>query len=270
MTAPGPIIKVYEKKHFNKVALIDADRIKHLVCYNIYQDLQMNYPREKSKTISYIEDRLESLFNTFSASSYLFCFSGKSYQTFRNEISFERKYKGNRTDNTYYEGKIDDMVFVIDYISKQYPTLIYKDLEADDVISMLQNENTFVFSNDKDLLQIPGYHYNEEEWDLIYISEEEAFRNLMVQLIKGDGTDNIQGLPGYGQVKSESFVTSSNPNTIHFKILNQYQKKYGFTKGIDVFCEMWMLVKLRMNRGSYFKEKYSGAFKLLETLTQNL
>lgn len=265
-TIPGPREVVLEKKHFDKIALIDADRYKHLVASTIGKELEMNIPRCNSRRIELIEERLSSIFSMYSAKGYIFCFSGKSYDTFRNHIGFERKYKGNRTDATPYEGKLDDMAYVVTYIQNQYPSLIFSDLEADDLVSMLQCEHTFVHSNDKDLNQIPGFHFDEDKYDLVQITEEQAFYNLCYQHIKGDSTDNIVGLFRYGDKKAKDIMDSVPLKQAPLRILQEYQKVHGLTNGTDMFCEMWMLVKLRKNRGEYFKSKYKQAFELLNQL----
>lgn len=264
-----PYQEVVERKHFNKIALIDADRLKYLVTYDIFRQMQEGYTRADIKINSVIESKLNAIFNSFSAKGYIFCFSGKSKETFRYQVGFEKEYKGNRNkvdDPYYYEGKIDDMYYVPEYIGKQYPMLIFKDLEADDIISMLQNENTFIYSNDKDLKQIPGNHFNEEKLDLEFISEEDAYMNLMIQLLKGDTTDNIQGLPKVGEKTALKLVQGISPKQVHFAIIHEYQKRFGLVKGLDAFVETWNLVKLRPKRGEYFMDKYKSAFSLLERL----
>ena len=45
-----------------------------------------------------------------------------------------------------------------------------------------------------------------------------------------------------------------------------YTDIYGLTEGIDRFTETWNLVKLRLNRGTYFKSKYQLAFDTLEMI----
>lgn len=268
--APTSSFDKIEKKHFDKVALIDADKMKHLVAYDVGNDLKNNLTREPNKLAGYIETRIGEYFNQFSAKGYIFCFSGKSYDTFRNHIAFDKEYKGNRKDDpSYYEGKIDDMSEVVKVVMKSYPTLIFYDLEADDVISMLQNEDTFVVSNDKDLKQIPGLHYCFDRKELITITEQQAFESLCYQLVVGDSTDNISGLKGYGPKKAQDLISSVPVKQVINRILFEYQKVFGITNGTDAFTETWNLVKLRTSRGDYLKKKYQDAFNLLELIIQN-
>ena len=106
---------------------------------------------------------LERIFSAFNCSGSIFCFSGVSSNTFRVSFSFEKKYKGNRKYIKNYEDEEKDKMEVIEYIKKRYPTLLFKDLEADDVISMLQDEDTFVYSRDKDLISI-WINERTKEW----------------------------------------------------------------------------------------------------------
>lgn len=267
MTVPGrPVI---ERKHFNKIALIDADKLKHLVCYEVYKLMKQNYPREEININYLIDDQLNRIHNMFSAKAMVFCFSGKSYNTFRYSAAVEKEYKGNRkveNDTTYYDCKSDDMKLIVSYIMQTNIGLIFSDLEADDLLSMLQSDDTFIFSNDKDLNQIPGLHFDPGKLDLFEISEEQALHNLCYQLITGDSVDNIAGISGLGAVAANKILSEVEIKSALSRVFYEYQKKYGIVAGADAFVEMWTLVKLRMNRGKYFREKYAKAFNLINQL----
>lgn len=270
MFAPKSHYAPVVKKHFDKVALIDADKMKHLVAYDVSCDLKNNMPRCPNRLSMFIEEQLAAIFNSFSAKGYIFCFSGKSTNTFRSYIAFEKEYKGTRKDDpSYYEGKIEDMAETVRVVMNSHPSLIFSDLEADDIVSFLQTPDTFVYSNDKDLDQIHGLHYDFDKRDLVSITEEEAFRNLCYQLIIGDTTDCIPGLKGYGPVKAKKIMDETLTKQLINRILREYQTVLGITAGTDSFVENWNLVKLRLNRGLHFKQKYQSAFNLLEMILTN-
>lgn len=270
MFAPKSAYVTPKKKHINKIALIDADKYKHLVAYDVANDLKNNNPRSNHRLEFFIEERIAEIFNMFSADGYLFCFSGKSYNTFRAHVAFDREYKGNRKDDpSYYEGKVEDMTKFVQVVQERYPTLLFSNLEADDLLCFLQDDDTFIVSNDKDLKQIPGLHYDFHTRDVVKISEEEAFRSLCYQMIVGDSTDCIAGLKGYGPKKAKKIIDETPIKNVLNKVLVEYQMVYGITNGIDAFTETWNLVKLRPKRGDHFLEKHAEAFQLLEAIKQS-
>lgn len=270
MFAPKNAFPVQKKLHFDKVALIDADKMKHLVAYDVSCDLMNNKPRTPDRLSFFIEERLAAIFNSFSARGYIFCFSGKSSNTFRYHVGFEKEYKGTRKDDpSFYEGKIEDMAEVVSVVMKTHPTLIFNNLEADDIICFLQSEETFVYSNDKDLKQIPGLHFDFNKKDLITITEEEAFRSLCYQMLVGDSTDCIVGLRGCGPKKAEKIMSEVGIKQLLNRILIEYQTQLGLTHGTDAFVETWNLVKLRPSRGTHFLKKYESAKNLLEIILLN-
>jgi DNA polymerase-1 len=86
-------------------------------------------------------------------------------------------------------------------------------LEADDAMSIHQDKvggTTTICSLDKDMLQVPGKHF---QWAIGTLSwsrpdnfveqtELEGLRLFYEQCIKGDSSDNVKGIPGLGEVKA--------------------------------------------------------------------
>lgn len=252
----------------NKIGLIDADFIKYLVINEIatakknkeevlFKDAVATY------TQKVIDSRIETQINSIGN---IFCFSGISNDNFRSKVSFEKKYKGSRGGNELYYGVEDDKMSVIKYIKDRYPTLIFADLEADDILSMLHCEDTFIYSEDKDLLQLAGTHYDIKEKCFTERTQKEAFRFLMFQMIEGDTVDNIVGLKSYGTIKSNELLTNLKGSKMVQTVLNEFMEVHGIVNGIDCFVEAWNLLKLRGNRGQYFLSKYKLAFDTLEML----
>ena len=86
-------------------------------------------------------------------------------------------------------------------------------MEADDLVSIWagecrdSNRDYTVAGIDKDLLQIPGTHYNFVKKDPPrYVDADEANRLLMMQCLTGDTADNIKGLKGIGPKKAEKIL----------------------------------------------------------------
>ena len=268
-----------EKVITNKIALIDADKYKHLVAYRMYQRLMDEGELHNTVLLNEtIDDYLSrDIFNAFEADTYIFCFSAPACNVFRHAVAQEKQYKGNRLgkkDPYFYTNKWDDMAYVFEYINSRYETLFFDDLEADDILSMVQNEHTFIYSNDKDLKQVPGWHWDEERNKLIHISEEEGLRSLSLQLLKGDATDNIPGLKGFGDVALEHFkkriiVEDLNSDDILKAVIDHFVEKNGVLKGYDTFVEMWSLLSMKIDRGTYLKEKYAKGYYTIEALCKS-
>lgn len=113
---------------------------------------------------------------------------------FRHDLATIKEYKGNRKDQerpVYYEE-------VRDFLCQRYGALVYESIEADDALAMCQKEDTCIVSIDKDLLQVPGKHYNWVTGTKALITPEVGLKKLYMQVLTGDGTDNIPGIRGIG------------------------------------------------------------------------
>ncbi len=254
----------------DKIALIDADYIKYFVCNAIKKDLErkLAYVYE-DPAIKYTKFYVNNILKSFDCPGFIFCFSGSAGNTFRNVVSFEKKYKGQRVYTPLYDGELTDKSTCIHYIKERYPTLLYKDLEADDLLSMLQDSETFVYSMDKDLIQVPGTHYDIRAGSFYEITNDQALKFFMTQMLKGDDVDNILGLRGYGEVKSRDLLTNYNSKDSVIRVLQQYILENGYINGVDMFVESWNLLRLRGNRGTYFLSNYQGAFDVLKMIKLN-
>lgn len=124
---------------------------------------------------------------------------------YRNDLWISKKYKGNR-------GKKPKRFKAIrEWFIAEYNPIIADGCETDDTVSIMcwkgykeavkqQSKDacsTVLISIDKDLDQVPSYHFNysNHEANPIWISPSEAYKCFWTQMIKGDSTDNIRGLP---------------------------------------------------------------------------
>lgn len=258
----------------DKVSLIDADRWKHLSTIKMFEYISEGKPHSKEMLHSIIDDYLsKDIFKLFKAKAYVFCFSAPRANTFRNGLAQEKKYKGNRDgveDKQYYPEKYDDMAEVYKYIRFKYTTLLYNDIEADDLLSMLQDpEKTFIYSHDKDLKQVEGFHYNMKSHRLEYTSEEEGLRLLIRQVLRGDAADNFGGLKGFGKKALEIFdaeTAGQSSEYLLFLTIRKFIDKFGVTNGMDTFMEMFSIASMKRPRGAYLLEKYQSAFSTVKGL----
>lgn len=256
------------------VALIDADYFKYLVASYVEKRLQGGYRHSNYLVHEAIDYYLErEVFGNYKAKHYLFLFSAPSKNVFRNHIAQEKEYKGNRknkTDRNYYDQKYDDMKEVYTYINSRYQVLAYEDLEADDLLSMMQVPNkTFIHSIDKDLKQVPGFHFNLKTRFLEETTKEQGFDLLIGQVALGDTIDNIPGLYRFGETALDKLKSKHTGQALLFNIINEFQSKMGMLEGLDAFVEMYGLVAMKIKRGKFFQEKYKEAFSIINELTKD-
>lgn len=116
------------------------------------------------------------------------------------------KYKTNRT-----EPEPPFLKSCINAIEEEFDTARISSLEADDVLGILSDEcplleETIIVSIDKDLLQIPGWHWRPHHRKLVHQSPGNALYQFVLQWLTGDSTDGIPGIPGVGPKKAERLI----------------------------------------------------------------
>lgn len=80
-------------------------------------------------------------------------------------------------------------------------------MEADDMLSIraheLGFENCVIVSIDKDMRQVPCYHYDwRKKGKVEKVEVHAAQMNFYTQVLVGDSVDNIKGCPGIGPAKA--------------------------------------------------------------------
>ena len=128
----------------------------------------------------------------------------KAYMTGNSNFRYQLypAYKANRVGKPRPTYLKDVQAFLI----KEWQVEMVEGAEADDYLGVEQADDTVICSIDKDLLQIPGKHYNfvKKEWTTV--SEIEGWRNFYKQLILGDTADNIPGYDGKMRSKIPKFL----------------------------------------------------------------
>lgn len=140
-----------------------------------------------------------------------------SPDNFRKQIYPE--YKANRTAT-----KPKHLQFLRDYLVESWQGTVATGMEADDYLGIHQNESSIICSIDKDLLQVPGKHYNIVKKEFYEIDEETGFRNFYTQLLTGDTSDNIKGIAGIGPVKAKkALAEATNEYEMFCIVRDMYQ-----------------------------------------------
>jgi 5'-3' exonuclease len=149
----------------------------------------------------------------------------KGIGNFRKDIY--PPYKGNRKKELTEQEK-EFFAYAYDYLETTWKSVPAHDMEADDLLAMWNTkEPGIVVSIDKDLLQVPGLHFNTRKKEYTHISEEEASLILHTQVLMGDSVDNITGLKGIGKVKAAG-VMENIPMARHLETVKKFwQKSFG-------------------------------------------
>lgn len=130
-----------------------------------------------------------------------------SGECFRHHLATIKKYKGNRDGmpRPVHYDKIRE------YLTNVWGALTFNAVEADDVLALCQNDKSCIVSIDKDLLQVPGRHYNWVRDERLAVTPDIGLQKLYMQVLTGDSTDNIPGIRGIGDVKARSIITAEEP-----------------------------------------------------------
>lgn len=121
-------------------------------------------------------------------------------ENFRYKI--DPSYKANRVDAIRPEW----LQPVREFLVVEWNTSVSDGIEADDNLGIHQTDETIICSTDKDLLQIPGYHYNFVNEVFTRITPHQGWVNFYTQLIMGDKSDNIMGYDGKMRQKVPQFL----------------------------------------------------------------
>ena len=163
--------------------------------------------------------------------------------TFRHDIAVTAPYKAGRPPPPFYKDK------VATYLIERYGAECGNKVEADDLLGMMQDTDTVIVSIDKDLLMIPGKHYNFVKDEFVYVDLLAADVWFFAQLLAGDRTDNINGLKGIGiktALKIVERYTGDHEGLVR-TIKDMYNAEYA-ERGEDVMIEMAQLVYI-LRRG---------------------
>lgn len=145
-----------------------------------------------------LDEQIDKLVNEAPVQDCVVALSDK--ENYRKELA--PYYKANRKTTR----KPMLLQWAREYIQSKYNTVIYRRLEADDVLGILgtANTDTIIWSEDKDLHTVPAKHWIDG--DVVEISEEEADYNFFTQTLVGDATDNYKGCPSVGYKTAEKIL----------------------------------------------------------------
>jgi 5'-3' exonuclease len=232
------------------LGLVDGD----LVLYRCAASAE-NDPFEIAKARA--NELLDQILEATQATEYRFFLSGRG--NFRKEVN--KEYKANRTQpKPVHLGALREWA-----CEELNAEVTENDLEADDYLGIYQdkeNNSTTIISLDKDLLMIPGKHYQwqigtakwtkEAKW--IQQTELEGLRLFYEQCLKGDKADNVKGIAGIGEAKARKALKKcKNEREMIDICLDMYDNESEFL--LNARC-LWIL----RDFGDYYEERFRNVF----------
>lgn len=147
-----------------------------------------------------IDAMMKRILETVGADSHQTFITGPN--NFRYDIYSE--YKANRRGKPQpvYRREAEE------YLIENWGAQRTSGYEADDGIGIAASSGTIftVCSIDKDLMMIPGRHYNWRRDEFTEVDHLDGMRSFYRSLLMGDAVDNIDGVGGVGKVKSARFI----------------------------------------------------------------
>lgn len=167
---------------------------------------------------------------------------------YRDKLATIRQYKGNRDPDhkpMYYNE-------IKEYLLKHWGAVVVEGREADDAMgceqygdyevtvdlnsgggegwdrTTVQEEvDTIICTIDKDLNMIPGWHYNWRKREKYWVDDAEANKFFYKQLLMGDVTDNIQGIPKVGPKTADRILDSkASEVAMYLEVQSEYERYY--------------------------------------------
>lgn len=174
------------------IALIDAD----LVAFRCAATVQEHEPLDVA--VYRVDVLMRQILEATESEQYKAFLTGRG--NFRKIINTE--YKANRKDKEppFY---LQDCR---EYLIKEWNAVVSDGIEADDLLGIEQTDETVVCSLDKDLLMIPGVHFNWNKVEYTHVDQLTGLRTFYKQMLVGDRSDNVFGVDKIGPVKAAKAI----------------------------------------------------------------
>lgn len=174
------------------IALVDAD----LVAFRCAATVQEHEPLDVA--VYRVDVLMRQILEATDSEQYKAFLTGRG--NFRKIINTE--YKANRKDKEppFY---LQDCR---EYLIEEWNAVVSHGIEADDLLGIEQTDETVVCSLDKDLLMIPGVHFNWNKVEYTHVDQLTGLRTFYKQMLVGDRSDNIFGVDKIGPVKAAKAI----------------------------------------------------------------
>lgn len=226
------------------IALIDGDKIVYSSAFAAQKKhkggevevFPVQYALQNAKMT------INKVLEVTGADEYYMFLTSNDRSNFRFKVATIKPYKGKRPPKpTHYQA-------VRDYLENYWNANIITGMEADDALAIGLTQwgaKAILCSDDKDMLQVSGRHYNITKSIFTDVDERIGWFNFFKQTLTGDSADNIPGLHRIGPVTATKLLEDA-PD--YFEMTNivqaQYRTKYGDNRFYPIFKEICTLLYL--------------------------
>lgn len=168
------------------IALIDSDIVAYRCAASCQKQEVVTEP--EGIALARVDELVNRILTETKSQGYGLFLTGAD--NFR--YKYNPDYKANRKDTprpVYLEA-------CREYLVTEWGAIVSEGCEADDLLAINSTDNTIICSIDKDLLQVPGKHYNFVKQEFTTVTEKQGLFNFYWQFIMGDKADNIFGFDG--------------------------------------------------------------------------
>lgn len=169
----------------------ENDVIKNIICEPI------------QNVIDIFNSMVVNIVRRTGAKEYVLVMKGE-LANFRESIPYPVKYKGGRPPKPLNYKRLFEYILTLPNVHR-----CTGPWESDDELGILQDKvsnTTMIASIDKDLLQIPGLHYDITSEVVTHVTEAQGLRWFYSQMLQGDRVDNIIGVKGIAKKTAEKFL----------------------------------------------------------------
>lgn len=227
-----------------RVCLLDADSIIYICTHNKKGEPEKTLEEVKNKLDAYVQD----IFLKTESTHYLIFLTLTT--SFRK--NYYTEYKSNR------KGREKPKYFteITNYLLDKYKAVWYNELEADDLCLITRNYfdkdggdpekalPSFISSPDKDMLMLPGTHYNYKKDEWVETSEEEAYKFFWTSMLTGDSSDGIKGIPKMGPVGAQKILEGLSEQEYPTGVFDTYLSYMQIEQGIEAFYNNYKALKI--------------------------
>jgi 5'-3' exonuclease len=209
------------------LALIDGD----IVVYRAAA-VSDNDP-DPSQMFDRIDWTMQNILDACNTKNYIACVGGGD--NFRKKL--DPTYKANRVkEPPKYLNQANE------YLVTRWGSKVATGWETDDELGVhatLNEDNCYICSIDKDLRQIPGKHYNFVRNDFQNENYVTGMYNFFTQMLKGDYSDNVKGVPKIGEVRAKRILSVSDDPQDWEEIVSNLYKEHNLDYELNYYL-LWI------------------------------